>query len=408
MSDAPPLDVSASQGATPTPISTLLALLTAQVAALAPPGYTNALPGTLIEDISSTEVGGLSIIDQARVDAVNSVGPLNANPYVLLQLGQQAGIQPGATTNTSVNLVFTVTYSAAPAPGFVIAAGTTVSDGTYQYVVQDGAVTNSSGVTSQLTAVATMSGTWSVPAGSVTNIVTSVPAGYTVGVTNPEAGTPGSGPESVTDYRARVLQAEQASCTSLPATVQTLVQAVPGVVTRLVSFQVAGGGYKVIVGGGDAYQVGYAIYQSLGDGLAFLMGSTTTDRNVEVTIFENPDDYTIIFVNPPQQTVTMTVTWNTDLPNFANGGIVNQYAAPALVNYVNSVPVGQPLNELAMTAAFQAAIGAVLSIDSLSSLVFAVYINGVLTPPEAGTGLIIGNSESYFQAAPNAATVTQG
>jgi hypothetical protein len=47
------------------------------------PDYTANLPGSLIEDISSTDVQALATIDQARVDAINSFSPYGANAFAL-------------------------------------------------------------------------------------------------------------------------------------------------------------------------------------------------------------------------------------------------------------------------------------------------------------------------------------
>ena len=99
-----------------------------ELAIAANPGLTTNLPGTLIEDIASTDVGALTLIDQARVEAINSVSPLGANLFMLNQLGQIYGVQQSQTENVSVNIVFAGT------PGYVIDAGIIVSDGTYQYV----------------------------------------------------------------------------------------------------------------------------------------------------------------------------------------------------------------------------------------------------------------------------------
>ena len=65
-------------------------------------------------------------------------------------------------------------------------------------------------------------------------------------------------------------------------------------------------------------------------------------RNITATIIDYPDNYPIIFVNPPQQVVTATVDWNTNLPNFVSPAAVEQLAAPAIVDYINNVVVGQP------------------------------------------------------------------
>lgn len=78
-------------GPTPTPPSLLQQTLIDSVAATNP-GYTANLPASLIEDISSTDVGAMVVIDQARVDAVASVTPYGANAYVLGQMGVMFGL----------------------------------------------------------------------------------------------------------------------------------------------------------------------------------------------------------------------------------------------------------------------------------------------------------------------------
>lgn len=467
-----PLIMSAA-GPQPTPPATLQATLIANVAATNP-GYTANLPGSLIEDISSTDVGALTIIDQARVDAVNSVTPYGANAYILNQLGYQFGLPQGQPTNASVYLVFS-----GPA-GYAIPAGFTVSDGTYQYAVQDGGVIGSSGATGQLYAVATQAGTWAIPANTVTQIITSVPSIYSVNVTNPNAGTPGTiAGETVDSYRSRVLLAGQVTSTGTAAYLKTLLYAISGVQQQLVSVRQVGSSYQIICGGGDAYAaanailtaipnisllqgsaltissisvatnavVGFSLNHNLSVGGAFTItgatpsaynatytvtavnsptsvttnvnssafgayssGATLTPnpRNVSATIFQEPDSYTIAFVNPPQQTVVVTATWNTTLSNFTAANAVAQLAAPAIQNYINGIYVGQPINLLEMTADFQAAVASVLPAVNLTTLQFAVTINGVTVSPSAGTSIITGDPESYFYCTATGVTVTQG
>ena len=394
-----PLVMSAT-GPVPTAPNTLWQALTDGVAATNP-DYTANLPGGLIEDIASTDVGALTTIDQARVDAINSITPYGANPFVLAQLGTQAGIPQGTPTNTNVYVVFS-----GPA-GYVIPAGFIVSDGAYQYVVQDGAIIASGGSTPSTYCVANQTGSWAVPASSVTQVVTSVPAGYTITVTNPVAGTPGSSAESVQSYRSRVIQAQQVAGQATPAYLQTLLEAVPGVTPRLVSVLQAPGGWEVICGGGDSYAVAGAIYLGVLD-LSTILGSSTTARNVTVTITDPPNTYSVVFVNPPQQVVTVATTWNTTLPNFTAGAQVNQLAAPAIQSYINSITVGKPINLLEMTATFQSAVSSVLSPLNLTSLTFAVTINGSSASPSAGTSIIPSDPESYFYAAASGVTVAQG
>ena len=90
-----------SAGAQPTPPNDLLANLITRVAEKVP-GYTANLPAGLITDLASTAVGALALIDQARVDLINSVRPYGENIPLLMQLGNIYGAQKGLSTNTAV------------------------------------------------------------------------------------------------------------------------------------------------------------------------------------------------------------------------------------------------------------------------------------------------------------------
>jgi len=230
------------------------------------PGYTANLPGSLIEDISSTDVGALVTMDQARVEAVNDVTPYGCNAFILNYLGAQFGIPQGLPSNGNVYVVFS------GSPGYVLQPGFTVSDGTNQYVLQDGGVIQSNGLSPQLYAVASSSGNFAIPANTVTQLITSVPSAYTVTVNNPEAGIAATAAESVQSYRARVLQASVVASTGTPAYLKTLLEQIIGVQQQLVSINQVSGGWQIICGGGDAYAVATAILQGVPD-IAALQGS---------------------------------------------------------------------------------------------------------------------------------------
>ncbi|MCM2546202.1 baseplate J/gp47 family protein [Burkholderia glumae] len=368
------------------------------------PDYTANLPGSLIEDIASTDVGALVTIDQARVDAVNSVTPYGANAFVLAQLGGQFGVPQGTSANASVYVVFS-----GPS-GYVLPAGFVVGDGSNQYALQDGGVIEASGQSAQLFAIATNSGTFAIPNGTVNQIVTSLPSEYAglITVTNPQAGTAATSAESVQTYRGRVLQAGQVTSVGTPAFLKTLLGKISGVQARLISINQVTGGWQVVCGGGDAFAVAAAMLQGVGD-IALLKGSQINNsRNVNVSLFQNPNTYNLTFVNPPQQVVTMAVTWNTTLPNFTAGSSVNQLAAPALQAYINSIYAGQPINLNEATATFLDAVASVIDGPNVTTLQFAVTINGTPATPAAGTNIITSDPESYFFASATAVTVTQG
>ena len=441
------------------------------------PGYTANLPGTLIEDISSTDVFAMLQMDSSIAEIINSITPYGSNAFLLNALGNVYGVDPQAETNTSVFVQFTGT------PGYTIAQGFVVSDGTYQYVLQDGGIIESGGTSGLLYALATVSGTWAVPANIVTELITSVPSTVTLSVTNPNAGLPATTSEDEVSYRARVLQAGLALSMGAASYLKTLLRNIPGVQSRLVSVRQVNSNpsqWEVICGGGDPYAVANAISSALFDindltgsvlqvsgitnanpgvvttnlnhGFAtgqvitiagatgisgvnntplmitvitettFSIGINTTSsgaytgngvvtpnlRNVSVSILDYPDTYAITFVNPPQQTVSITATWNTIATNYVSSVTVAQLASAALADYINSISVGQPINVFELNTTFQTAVANILPAQLLTRMVFSVNINGIGTSPVSGTGEILGDSESYFYTNAALITVTQG
>jgi hypothetical protein len=459
-----------STGLVPQSPASLLSQLIANVSA-SNPGYTANLPGSLIEDVLSTDVAAIALCDSAKVDLVNSLTPYGANIPLLTQIGNMVGVSINQPTNTSVYVLFS------GPPGFVIAQGFIVSDGSHQYVVQDGGIIGTNGETVPLYTLASSPGTWAVPTGTVVQLVTSVPVVYTVTVTNPGDGLPGLAiAETEESYRARVIMAYAAPAQGMASLLRSILSTVAGVQTRLISIlQQSGGGWEVICGGGDPYQVAYAINTALFDistlvgsqlavsgitqanpgvvttnlahGLStgavlellgvvgmtalngvsftatvltpttFSIGINTTGygayvsggaltpnpRNVIVSINDFPDTYLVPFVNPPQQTVTMTVNWHSITPNYLNPATVAALVQTSEAAYVNSIVVGQPINLLQLKDAFTTVLPSSIPEASISQLTFAVYLNGVLTAPT--NNLIIGDPESYFECLTTGVTV---
>jgi hypothetical protein len=464
-------------GLTPQVPAEIRAKLIANVLAVRP-GYTANLPGSLIEDIASTDVAAILLADGALVDAVNSVTPYGANAFVLAALGNQYGIGVGEASNTSVFVQFTGT------PGYVIGKGFVVSDGTFQYAVQDGGVVGADrgdglGQSDLLFAVATTAGIWAVPSGTVISTITSVPNPFVLTVTNPLPGIPAEESETEESYRARVLEAGLASASGMTTMLKTLLGNVPGVQTRLITVLQKSAGWEIIVGGGDPYLVAYAITKSgvditklvpsqitvigvtkaspgvyttdLDHGLVtgqvatvgsanpaqynhtgavtvideknfsfdgfdtsafanYIAGGVVTPnpRNIEVSIIDFPDTYTVPFVLPPQQDVAVTATWNTTLPNFVSQAAVAQQAAPAIAAYINSIVVGQPINTSEMTDAFKESVSNIIDPQFITRLIFSVSINGQPVAPVGGTYIIEGDPESFFFTNSSSVTVLQG
>jgi hypothetical protein len=82
--------------------------------------------------------------------------------------------------------------------------------------------------------------------------------------------------------------------------------------------------------------------------------------------------------------------------------------ATALANYINSIAVGAPMNLFELQNAYQIATASILPTAFLTRMVFAVTIDGVLTAPDAGTGIIAGDPESYFLTSVTYISIVQG
>lgn len=240
------------QPASPTALrATLISLVAAAV-----PDYTANLPGSLIEDISSTDVFALVESDSFLVDLVNSVTPYGANAFLLNQLGILYGVDKQPITNTSVYVIFT------GPPGYVVNQGFVVGDGTYQYICQTGAICGIDGSTLPIYCLATVPGAWEVLPNTVVQMLTSVPNNIPLTVTNPVSGIPSLSGEPISVFRERCFTAGLAASTGMGRYLKTLVGNIPGVQNRLIAVQNDGDKFVVIVGGGDPYQVANAIWQA--------------------------------------------------------------------------------------------------------------------------------------------------
>lgn len=408
-------------GAQPQSPASLQAQLLAAATAESP-GLTANLPGILIEDISSTEVAGVALCDSAWVELLNSITPYGANAFILSQLGQQAGIQPGQNTNTSVYVVFASTA------GLVISAGFLVGDGVNQYVVADGGIVATGGFTQPLFCVANQPGAWAVPANTVTSVLTSAPPGFTITCTNPLDGTPSPGPQTEEDYRSQVLLANKATATGAQAFLKTQILKVPGTQKRLLSVaQIDGGGWEVIVGGtGDPYLIAYAIYRGLFD-INMLAGSTMTvsgytkaNPGIITTVLNHglvtgqtgvsvsgstPSGYNSTGTATVIDEKTFQLGLNTSsLGTYVSGGVVTPNARNQVISItdypdVYSVPfVLSPSQQVSIALTWNTtAINLIAdsAVQSLGATGLAAYVNSIAT----GQPMNLFELQNAFQAA---------
>ncbi|MHA1063407.1 baseplate J/gp47 family protein [Enterobacter ludwigii] len=381
-------------GAIPTPPQKLYADLISLVESKVP-GYTANLPPGLITDLASTATGALVLCDQAMVDLINSVTPYGANIPLLMQLGGIYGVPKGAGSNTSVFVTFM------GPPGFVVTRGFIVGDGNYQYVVQNNVIIPDNGQSVPVYCLANREGSWAVPAGSVTQTVTSVPESITLSCVNLTEGLPGLDAQGWDEYRAQVMQAGMLAVQGTPDTFRASVENVAGVQPRLVSYrQIAPGKWAAIVGGGNPYDVALAIYVSVPD-ISVLTADVNNPSGFvphaeRIAINDYPDTYEVSYIVPDSQGVRVILTWNTSSKNYVDPAAISRVSVPALVDYIESIYVGQPINIYQMQNVFVNAVSSTLSPEYISLIDIQVFIDGEVAAPEPHSGLIYGDLYKYF------------
>ncbi|HED3095523.1 baseplate J/gp47 family protein [Citrobacter freundii] len=403
MSDLPIIMTEA--GAQPTPPKTLLANLINRVSQKVP-GYTANLPAGLITDLASTATGAIALIDQARVDLINSCSPYGANIPLLLQLGNIYGVQQGEGTNTSVYVVFS------GLPGFPIPKGFTVSDGNNQYSVVRDTVIPTSGQTAPVYCLATSEGSWAVPAGSVTQVITSVPKTQEVTCTNLTAGLPGAGEQSYSSYRSQVMQSGMQTAEGTPTCFRTELEKVDGVQENLISFrQSTLGKWVAVVGGGDPFEVAYAIFKAVPDisvltnDVSNPSGAPVEKKTVQISVY--PDTYTLPYVVPSSQNATVLVTWNTASTTYIDPDGIAKAVQQPIADYVNAIAVGQPVNLFEIQDIFMQSVASLVPASMISMIQVQIGINGAIKPPDANSSLVYGDTYSYFSTSPSQVQVKQ-
>jgi hypothetical protein len=120
----------------------------------------------------------------------------------------------------------------------------------------------------------------------------------------------------------------------------------------------------------------------------------------EVPLYDYPDTYVIPYTMPQPEEVAITVHWVSNAPFYVAENTVTQLATGALVDYINSIPVGtSPINYNDLTQVFIDAVASVLPSENVISLQFAVSVGGIGVGPDPGPpqqNVVWGDPNSYF------------
>lgn len=128
-------------------------------------------------------------------------------------------------------------------------------------------------------------------------------------------------------------------------------------------------------------------------------------RNNVVTINDWPDNYLIPFVVPLQQLVTIKFEWATESANYLTDATIASLVTQPVINYVNGIFAGKPMNINNIKDVFLQSINGTLDMSLISTLNVVVTVNGVITGVDAGTNIISGDPYSYWYMASNGVIV---
>ncbi|PIJ74649.1 hypothetical protein BL250_16675 [Erwinia sp. OLTSP20] len=197
-----------------------------------------------------------------------------------------------------------------------------------------------------------------------------------------------------------------------PDCFRSLLQLVDGVQKNLISYrQAALGKWVAVVGGGDPYEVAYAIYKSVPD-ISILTndvsnpsGDEVEKKTIEIDVY--PDVYRIPFVVPSSQNAMIFITWNTASTSYIDPDGMAKAVQQNIVDYVNSVAVGQPINIFEIQEIFLNSVKDLVPLSLVSMIQVQVGINGKIKPPVDNSSLVYGDTYAYFSTSTSQVQVKQ-
>lgn len=169
-----------------------------------------------------------------------------------------------------------------------------------------------SGQTEPVYCLATTTGIWAVPAGTVNG--ENLRAGVVPGnLYQPDGGSAGDGRTKPRVVSCSGDAGRDVQCARYAGLLPLRAEKVNGVQENLISFRQATlGKWVAVVGGGDPYEVAYAIYKAVPD-ISILTndvsnpsGAEVEKKTIPVTVY--PDVYQVPFVVPSSQNVVVLIT----------------------------------------------------------------------------------------------------
>ncbi|EDW1420555.1 hypothetical protein S632_004905, partial [Salmonella enterica subsp. enterica] len=153
-------------------------------------------------------------------------------------------------------------------------------------------------------------------------------------------------------------------------------------------------------GGGDPYEVAYAIYKAVPD-ISVLTndvvnpsGAAVDKKTIPIIVY--PDTYHVPFVVPSSQNVTLLITWNTASTSYIDPTGIEKAVQQSIADYINGIATGEPINIFLIRDIFLNQVKGLVSSNLVSMIDIQVGINGKIVPPATDSSLVYGDTYAYF------------
>ncbi|KPR53982.1 hypothetical protein AN672_18765 [Citrobacter freundii] len=197
-----------------------------------------------------------------------------------------------------------------------------------------------------------------------------------------------------------------------PTCFRTELEKVDGVQENLISFrQSTLGKWVAVVGGGDPFEVAYAIFKAVPDisvltnDVSNPSGAPVEKKTVQISVY--PDTYTLPYVVPSSQNATVLITWNTASTTYIDPDGIAKAVQQPIADYVNAIAVGQPVNLFEIQDIFMQSVASLVPASMISMIQVQIGINGAIKPPDANSSLVYGDTYSYFSTSSSQVQVKQ-
>ena len=277
-------------------------------------------------------------------NVMNSVSPLYANDFMVLELGEAFGlkIKDQALPNTTITF-----YGLA---GVVIPEGLEVgnADSSKKFITTKSDIINATGQVSIYCEGAdyydtpTPANTLNVLLNQVLNVTS---------CTNLNDAVESTPAETISEFRSRFQTRAQANRSGTVATLDNNLKEIEGTVDRLCTYQasqiieegVKEAVIEVVVGGGDDYQVALAIFNSVLYPDIFVSNPSgdETNRTVNINVTFNGVDFPIVYTRPKinQLSVSISLTVQSGFINIPSEAFT-LLLRPYFENYINNLKIG--------------------------------------------------------------------